>query len=509
MIGDLPIDFDKIRIRGKTGPHLAQKADYIRLRLLERYGGLWVDMDAIALHDLAAYANAKLGDAEFLCMRKAQGHVSNNFMAAKPGSAIIREAVDEVTKVLVNAAATGEELDWKAVGAAVVTPLMEKHASTANLLPESDIHPIDWKESDLFFKRSDLLNYRDYVNDDAKVVMLYNARFRPIDRTMPRRELLNDNSLIGQLFRVAMNDDDVSPKDTSTTQTNVGFSAADVDMIFTTINRIEAATTFIKSVRDQIGPDIRITIAVQDQDRDAWENRAKRYDLKLIFMEPDAGISRSRNACLCATNRPILFLVDDDFIFDENLHFKKALKILDTHPKIEILGGMFLNQNRKEDGSLTEPVATAFTLRLHDSEEIATFIPVEYTARQRHFVNERHFFEYADTVNNFALMRRRLFDDHGLRWNSEIKILGEHEEFYIKLKRLCIDEEAVAYTNLLVTRHVRESNSQFAKVRERTGGLLTAMKSTGHQCYQFIGRRTDILCSDGHIFRMKYPSWKQ
>ena len=175
---------------------------------------------------------------------------------------------------------------------------------------------------------------------------------------------------------------------------------------------------------------------------------------------------------------------------------------------LQVLGGMFLNQKRASDGSLTKAMPTSFAGYLIDGAATATFVPLEYTARHRRFLDETYFVEFLDTVNNFALMRRELFSEHGLYWNDDIKILGEHEEFYIRLKRLGLGERAVAYTNLLATRHIRETNDAFGIKRERTEGMALAMRSTGHHRYNFIGKRTDILSQDHYIFRMGYPAWR-
>jgi hypothetical protein len=45
----------------------AHRADYVRSRLLERYGGIWLDADAVVLKDLSRLYTEDVSDADLLC----------------------------------------------------------------------------------------------------------------------------------------------------------------------------------------------------------------------------------------------------------------------------------------------------------------------------------------------------------------------------------------------------------------------------------------------------------
>ena len=247
LIGDLPVDFERLRVRGRSGPPIAQKADYIRIALLQKYGGLWLDVDVIALCDIAAFAEEALKEHEFVCMRKdlTSGHVTNSFLATRPGGAVVTEMLSQITEALVSAERENVELDWLAMGSAILTPIVERHADTTRFVPEEDIHPIHFLESDVFFRRDDLVDHIDLVDPGAKLAMLYNARFTEADRALPRRELLGSNTLIGQLFRQAL-PDEASRLEPAAVPPVRRFTPADIDLVFTTIDRHQSAFDFIE-----------------------------------------------------------------------------------------------------------------------------------------------------------------------------------------------------------------------------------------------------------------------
>ena len=98
------------------------RADLFRLWLLANHGGQWVDADCVALRrldmvdqlsdqvDMVAFSNGQ------------SGHVSNTILAANPGSAVAREALDRAVKVVEQHRA-GQIIPYGATGQGVLGPL--------------------------------------------------------------------------------------------------------------------------------------------------------------------------------------------------------------------------------------------------------------------------------------------------------------------------------------------------------------------------------------------------
>ena len=69
----------------------------------------------------------------------------------------------------------------------------------------------------------------------------------------------------------------------------------------------------------------------------------------------------------------------------------------------------------------------------------------------------------SDYVLNFALFKREVFDD--IRWDNELKIMGEHTDFYLRLKET---KWKVAYTPDVRAIHQQHlHNKEYREMRKR------------------------------------------
>lgn len=98
------------------------RADLYRLWLLAEHGGQWVDADCVALRrlDMVDLLNDQV---DLVCFSNGSaGHVSNAIMAAKPHSALAREALRRAVDV-VKAHRSDQQIQYGATGQGVLGPL--------------------------------------------------------------------------------------------------------------------------------------------------------------------------------------------------------------------------------------------------------------------------------------------------------------------------------------------------------------------------------------------------
>ena len=69
---DLMPDLEGIQLNDHKKSSLPQKVDYIRIKLLHDYGGLWLDIDSILLHDITEKITSLLKKFSFIGMQKNQ-----------------------------------------------------------------------------------------------------------------------------------------------------------------------------------------------------------------------------------------------------------------------------------------------------------------------------------------------------------------------------------------------------------------------------------------------------
>lgn len=130
--------------------NIAMRADVIRARLLQKYGGLWLDSDLIVLKSLKEVKD-KLKKYEFVGYKKesyGDSHIPNNFFACKPNCNSINNYVREQNKRLYQKGV----LDWNELGAKALTGGVEN----AYLYKENKIQPIPWQEQSKFYKSKEV-----------------------------------------------------------------------------------------------------------------------------------------------------------------------------------------------------------------------------------------------------------------------------------------------------------------------------------------------------------------
>jgi hypothetical protein len=183
----------------------AHRADYLRARLLARYGGLWLDADAIALKPLRELHELAHG-AELLCWVNVDGAVAVNLLHAVPGAATVRSWAVEQDRLL--AAADGDgpiAVAWNALGSDVLTPVARDPSKSVHFLPRSRVAPLSWHDADRFLKPAHRL--RSLLRDDPVVVMLYNEILDASIGHLSRDEVLAADTLLAALLRIALGDE--------------------------------------------------------------------------------------------------------------------------------------------------------------------------------------------------------------------------------------------------------------------------------------------------------------
>ena len=189
--------------RSRRAAAIAVRADYIRAFLLERYGGIYIDSDAIVLGDLSEFFAAVERVGFTITQRESFGksHVSINFYGSAPGNSIITEYTDFMRWRI-----TGNlDHTYNEVGADVLTPIVNRHLSNVAIIPERLIQPVTYEDADAKFA-STTLELADVVAPEARVFMLYNHPFRRGGsmELADREQLINGNTLLSKVFRHAL-----------------------------------------------------------------------------------------------------------------------------------------------------------------------------------------------------------------------------------------------------------------------------------------------------------------
>lgn len=192
---------------------IAHKADMIRTRLVARYGGMWLDSDAIVIRDISWIVDLTsrynfVGFNDRGQLRQERPWVRVNCFAAPPRSPIMKKWVDEQTKKL-----SKGTFSWEEIGTEIIHPLCLEASEQVKILPFEKISPVRWRHVERFGSHwrtpSDIIN-------DVYIVMLSNKSLEdkfPELRGMSIEEIEKANVYLSHFIRRAWNSEYKPPID--------------------------------------------------------------------------------------------------------------------------------------------------------------------------------------------------------------------------------------------------------------------------------------------------------
>lgn len=148
---------------------LAHKADMLRTMLVAKYGGMWLDSDALVLKDLNPFFDL-LEDHEFVGFNNKgklgppPPYVRVNCFLSRPGGRIVSQWVEQQQRKLPKTV-----YSWREVGSEILHPICQEHHDRALILDFETISPVAWNEWEFFF-RNDLNAAR--IANDCKLLMV-------------------------------------------------------------------------------------------------------------------------------------------------------------------------------------------------------------------------------------------------------------------------------------------------------------------------------------------------
>ncbi len=164
------------------------KSDYLRIRLLHDFGGMWIDIDTVVFQSLSENILGRLDEAELISPGP---RFSQQIFASRPRGAFVREALAALDARLAGDGALG----WNALGSELIYPIAERHRCAS--VPMSGwLHNWrDWRK---------YLEPGSFDADNRLACSLYNKfLFEPL-RDVGREELLGKDWLVSRMLRHAL-----------------------------------------------------------------------------------------------------------------------------------------------------------------------------------------------------------------------------------------------------------------------------------------------------------------
>jgi GT2 family glycosyltransferase len=263
---------------------------------------------------------------------------------------------------------------------------------------------------------------------------------------------------------------------------------------FATINRPRVAQRLIRSVR-RFFPDLPIYVADQSLDREPMQAFYDAYDVHLIQMPFDIGVTASRNALVEAMTEDYFVLCDDDFLMGPATSFADAIRILEADPAVGVVGGRLFDF----DGSTEHLRNWEIYLQYDPDQRILFSIPIYHLSPRRHDLGSISYFS-CDAVLNFAVFRRSIFSEV-VRWDERFKSNGEHEDFYLNLKQQASIGVVHLPTMLAYHHHPEDHRVYISRLRDRKEGWRAFFEKWGLEQHIEYGLGVRTIENIGEVMR--------
>ncbi|HLD90881.1 MAG TPA: capsular polysaccharide synthesis protein [Patescibacteria group bacterium] len=192
LIPELRTDLNKLKVSNNPRENISIKADYIRAKLLQKYGGIWLDADTIVMRspdELVPLLNRK----DFLYRTQHEGLASVGVMASIPNGVLINEYIEQQDTLI----DTKKTLSWGENGSRILTPLVRKHSAITQSLGLVGSIPFShWQQY-----------FTNVLYEHDKTVwcyQLYNKVFPEWFKQQNKEIILKDTTVISQLFRISL-----------------------------------------------------------------------------------------------------------------------------------------------------------------------------------------------------------------------------------------------------------------------------------------------------------------
>jgi GT2 family glycosyltransferase len=232
---------------------------------------------------------------------------------------------------------------------------------------------------------------------------------------------------------------------------------------FATIERPQVVQRLIRSAREHLGP-IPIYVADQSRDIDAISSFYEAFQVNVVRMPFDAGVTASRNRIAQSVREEFFVLCDDDFVIGPQSEFGDALRIFESDPGIGVIGGRLYDF----DGEVESVRNWELYLQYDPRQRLLLTIPIyEFAPRAREIGGVRYYL--CDAVLNFSVMRTQMFRQ-GVGWDERFKSNGEHEDFFLNLKLNSPYKVAYLPTMRAYHHHPEEYRRYRSRLRDRNDG---------------------------------------
>lgn len=188
---------------------LAIISDYIRIALLEKYGGLWTDADHIFLRSPIEIFK-HLENKDFVASERGWKTftISNGFIGSIKNGLIISKWKLMLDEILDKMKENNNYIinRYGFFGEISIGNIIKKNIDKCYIYKDETILPISCKNKKIFIKNKNEINlYKELFSKNPIICGIWNAGLNEKIKLMSKKELLNSNLVISEIYRKSLN----------------------------------------------------------------------------------------------------------------------------------------------------------------------------------------------------------------------------------------------------------------------------------------------------------------
>ncbi|MCP4073181.1 MAG: hypothetical protein GY742_15810 [Hyphomicrobiales bacterium] len=186
-----------------AGRKLALFCDLLRVQLLHKHGGFWVDADTLVFPQFSALADMVDG-YQLIASEAEGGRIANTVMGCMPGSKFMKEFAGRIDIVLKEKEKTAErEAGWGEYGHWITRELLLSSGDQdIFILPFGMIIPFDNQTKNTIFGPAS--EFANLIPATSLGVSFFNNSISVENRSKSSQELLSEDTVFSRAYRIAM-----------------------------------------------------------------------------------------------------------------------------------------------------------------------------------------------------------------------------------------------------------------------------------------------------------------
>ena len=176
----------------------AHRADVIRVAIMKKYGGTWVDADTVFIRPFENFLRKEI-DCDFGYCKWDDGRVLNGYFYAKENSEIMKDWLLQINKILFQ---LQSGVSWTSFGESIISPLVfGKFANMCTEIDRATFLPVNIDRIPYVFLEP--LHVEAFIRENTVAVGLNHSWFVdnvPNFLAMSVQDIQYSNTLLGSIF---------------------------------------------------------------------------------------------------------------------------------------------------------------------------------------------------------------------------------------------------------------------------------------------------------------------